>query len=93
MSLFEVQNDKFRASAGVFITNKDRNAVLVFEKILEKGSRRLPQGGIKVGEKSLDGAYRELNEETGIQKKDLKFIGEYPELITYEYPEHLRTKE
>ena len=92
MLLFEAQDDKFRASAGAFITNKDRTAVLAFERISKKGSRQLPQGGIKVGEKPLEGVYRELNEETGIQKKDLKFIGEYPELITYELPERLRSK-
>jgi putative (di)nucleoside polyphosphate hydrolase len=92
MLLFEAKDDKFRASAGAFITNKERTAVLAFERISRKGSRQLPQGGIKIGEKSLDGIYRELYEETGIERKDLKLIDQYPDLITYELPERLRSK-
>lgn len=92
MLLFEAPDDKFRASAGAFITNKKKTAVLAFERISRKGSRQLPQGGIKIGEKPLDGIYRELYEETGIRKLELKLIGEYPDLITYELPERLRSK-
>jgi putative (di)nucleoside polyphosphate hydrolase len=92
MILFEKPDDKFRASAGAFITNKERTAVLAFERITRKGSRQLPQGGIKIGEKPLDGIYRELFEETGIKRCDLKLISEYPELITYELPDRLRSK-
>jgi 8-oxo-dGTP pyrophosphatase MutT (NUDIX family) len=77
--LFEGPDDKFRASAGAFITNKERTAVLAFERMSRKGSRQLPQGGIKIYEKPIDGIYRELKEETGIEAKDLLLIGEYPE--------------
>ena len=76
---FESQDDKFRTSVGAFIINKDRNAVLAFERKTYKGSRQLPQGGIKIYEKPIDGIYRELEEETGIEAKDLLLLGEYPE--------------
>jgi 8-oxo-dGTP pyrophosphatase MutT (NUDIX family) len=79
MLLFEGPDDKFRASAGAFITNKERTAVLAFERINRKGSRQLPQGGIKIYETPVDGIYRELNEETGLEPKDLILLGEYPE--------------
>ncbi|PID83352.1 RNA pyrophosphohydrolase [Candidatus Campbellbacteria bacterium] len=92
MLLFEGPDDKFRASAGAFITNKERTAVLAFERISRKGSRQLPQGGIKIYEKPVDAIYRELKEETGLESKDLLLIGEYPEWITYELPERLRSK-
>ena len=77
--LFEAPDDKFRSSAGAFITNKERTAVLAFERMTRKGSRQLPQGGIKIYETPIDGIYRELKEETGIETKDLLLIGEYPE--------------
>jgi len=92
MLLFEAPDDKFRASAGAFITNKSRNAVLAFERLNRKGSRQLPQGGIKIYETPIEGIYRELYEETGIEAKDLVLLGEYPEWITYELPNNLRSK-
>lgn len=90
--LFEAPDDKFRASAGAFIVNKERTAVLTFERLTRKGSRQLPQGGIKIHETPINGIYRELNEETGLEPKDLRLIGEYPEWITYELPSRLRSK-
>ena len=92
MLLFEAPDDKFRASAGAFIINKERNAVLAFERINRKGSRQLPQGGIKLYETPVDGIYRELNEETGLEPEDLILLGEYPDWMTYVLPEKLRSK-
>ena len=79
MTIFELPDDRFRTSVGAFIVNKDRTAVLAFERISRKGSRQLPQGGVKVHESPLDGIYRELIEETGITKDFLILIDEYPE--------------
>ncbi len=86
------KDDKFRASCGAFIVNKNRQAVLSFERKGLPGSRQLPQGGVKVYETPLDGIYRELEEETGIKRKDLKLIGEYPEWVVYVLPEKFRSK-
>ena len=87
-----MRDDKFRASCGAFIVNKKRNAVFTFERRGLAGSRQLPQGGIKVYETPLEGIYRELEEETGIKRKDLKLIGEYPDWIVYILPERFRSK-
>ena len=86
------KDDKFRASCGAFIVNKKRTAVLSFQRSGVNGSRQLPQGGIKIYEDPLDGVYRELLEETGIEKKQLKQLGEYPEWLIYELPEDHRSK-
>ncbi len=76
---FDSPDDKFRVSAGAFIVNRERTAVLAFERKTRKGSRQLPQGGVKIYETPIDGIYRELKEETGIEPQDLLLIGEYPE--------------
>jgi putative (di)nucleoside polyphosphate hydrolase len=73
------KDDKFRASCGAFIVDKNRQAVLSFERVGLPNSRQLPQGGVKVYETPLDGIYRELEEETGIKRNELKLIGEYPD--------------
>ena len=92
MFVFEPPDDKFRASVGVFIVNKQRTAVLTFQRVNYKGSRQFPQGGIKIYEQPLDAAYRELYEETGIKESQLKHLGEYPEWITFELPKKYRSK-
>jgi len=92
MFTLELRDDKFRSSVGAFIINKSRNAVLTFEREVYKGSRQIPQGGIKIYEEPIDGIYRELYEETGIEKKDLILLGEYPGWLTFELPEKFRSK-
>lgn len=92
MFLFESLDDKFRASVGAFILNKQRTAILTFERIGHKGSRQLPQGGVKIYELPVNGVYRELFEETGLIESDLILLGEYPEWITFELPEKFRSK-
>ncbi len=88
----EKEDDKFRASCGAFIVNKNRGAVLSFERKENRGSRQLPQGGVKIGEDPNEGVYRELYEETGIKKDDLNFLGSYPAWLIYELPEEFQSK-
>ena len=47
----------------------------------------MPQGGVDDGENFLSAAYRELEEETSINKVEL--IKELDGMITYELPKHL----
>ena len=47
----------------------------------------MPQGGVDDGEKPIDAAYRELEEETGM--KNLEFIKEIEGTTIYELPERL----
>ena len=53
MFILESPDDKFRASVGVFIVNKQRTAVLTFQRVNYKGSRQFPQGGIKIYEQAF----------------------------------------
>ena len=50
----------------VLVVDKERNLVLL-EKRADNGLYSLPGGSIDLGEKVLDGARRELLEETGIE--------------------------
>ena len=53
--------------------NKDKNRVLMCKrrKLPYQGMINFPGGKIEEGESGLDGAYRELWEETGIRKEDI----------------------
>jgi putative (di)nucleoside polyphosphate hydrolase len=81
----------FRAGAGAMIVN-DQGHVLAIERADIAGAWQLPQGGLDEDEDPLDAAYREIAEETGIEKADLEFIRACPEPLAYELPAAARSK-
>lgn len=80
-----MNSEAFRANVGIVLM-KDQK-VFIFERIDISDAWQLPQGGIDVGETPIETAYRELAEETGLQREDVTFIAEYPDWLVYEFPE------
>jgi putative (di)nucleoside polyphosphate hydrolase len=81
----------FRAGAGAVIID-GRGMVLALERAGIKGAWQLPQGGLKKGEEPLDAAYREIEEETGIVKRNLELLATAPEPLVYELPPDARSE-
>ena len=81
----------FRANVGAVITNGS-GEVLAFERSDIKGAFQLPQGGLEEGEDPLDAVYREIEEETGIDRSKLTYAAEHPEWLAYELSKETRTK-
>ena len=80
-------NLPLRSGVGIVVLNKD-NKVLVAKRIDNpKNFWQMPQGGVDDGEKFIEAAYRELDEETNI--KSVELIKELDGTITYELPNHL----
>ncbi len=52
----------------------------------------MPQGGLDIGEQPIDGALRELWEETGIQGSQVELIAEHPDWLAYEWPADVRDR-
>src|SRR3954471_15974588 len=50
---------------------------------------QMPQGGLDKGEDPLEGAYRELEEETGISRDLVELVVQAEEELTYDLPEDL----
>lgn len=50
---------------------------------------QMPQGGLDPGESPLEGAYRELEEETGISRDLVEIIAQAKEELLYDLPEDL----
>ncbi|MEA3030785.1 MAG: putative (di)nucleoside polyphosphate hydrolase [Sphingomonadales bacterium] len=50
---------------------------------------QMPQGGLDPGEEELEGAYRELEEETGITRDLVEIVARAPEELLYDLPEDL----
>ena len=76
-----------RDGVGIIVLNKE-NKIFVARRIDNpKNFWQMPQGGVDKGEDLLSAAYRELEEETSINKVEL--IKEIEGTITYELPKHL----
>lgn len=79
----------FRAGVVAVVVNS-RGDVLAFERGDVPDAWQLPQGGIDVGERPEDAAWRELGEETALGKDDVELVAEHPAWVVYEFPDEVR---
>jgi len=81
----------FRANVVAIVTNST-GQIMAFERGDTPGAWQLPQGGVDDDESVIDAAWRELREETGLRKRDVKLIKEHPDWTAYEWPDGRRKK-
>ncbi len=81
----------FRAGVGAVIADHS-GRVLALERSDYRGAWQLPQGGLEKGETPVDGVFREIEEETGLKRRSLKLVTQYPELLVYELPRNAQSK-
>ena len=80
-------NLPLRKGVGVALLNNN-NKIFVAKRIDNPNDFwQMPQGGIDIGEKPLEAAFRELKEETSI--KSVKLIRQINDEITYYLPDSL----
>ena len=81
--------DLYRPGVGVMLVNSER-MVWVGQRLdstLE--AWQMPQGGLDPGETPLEGALRELEEETGLRRELIEIVIQAQEEMTYDLPEDL----
>ncbi|MGZ8286691.1 MAG: RNA pyrophosphohydrolase [Allosphingosinicella sp.] len=79
----------YRPAAGIMLLNAE-GRVWVGQRLdstLE--AWQMPQGGLDEGEDSLEGALRELEEETGISRDKVEIVARHGEALHYDLPEAL----
>jgi putative (di)nucleoside polyphosphate hydrolase len=79
----------YRPAAGVMLLNRD-GKVWVGQRLdstLE--AWQMPQGGLDKGEDPIEGALRELEEETGISRELVEIVARCPVELTYDLPDDL----
>ncbi len=63
---------------------------MAFQRADRSDQWQLPQGGIDRGESPVEGAWRELKEETGLGPNHVRLVDEHPEWTVYEWPEDIK---
>lgn len=79
----------FRAGVVAVVRRAD-GCVMAFERSDLTGEWQLPQGGIESGETAEQAAWRELREETGLTKQEVRLVDEHATWTVYEWPTALR---
>lgn len=75
----------FRANVGIIIANQSRE-LLWARRTSSNDAWQFPQGGINPGETPLVAAYRELFEEVGLRRQDVKLLGQTRSWLRYHLP-------
>jgi putative (di)nucleoside polyphosphate hydrolase len=79
----------YRPAVGVMLFN-DEGKVWVGQRLDNAlDAWQMPQGGLDEGEAPLEGALRELEEETGISRERVEIVARAPEELYYDLPEDL----
>ena len=82
----------FRAGV-VAVVRRSDGQVMAFERADSPGAWQLPQGGIESGESPEQAVWRELWEETGLTKRDVRLVEQPPHWTIYEWPPAMRTSD
>lgn len=79
----------YRPAAGVMLLNRE-GKVWVGQRLDNKlEAWQMPQGGLDADESPLEGALRELEEETGIARALVEILARCPVELTYDLPPDL----
>ena len=79
----------YRPAVGVMLINRERKVWVGQRLDSTLEAWQMPQGGLDPGESPLDGAYRELEEETGIPRRLVELVDQAKEELTYDLPDDL----
>lgn len=79
----------YRSNVGIMMVN-EKGFVFVGQRLdNNQNAWQMPQGGIDAGEDPETAAYRELLEETGVKKQDIRFLASSSQWLSYDLPEDL----
>ncbi|WON76022.1 RNA pyrophosphohydrolase [Serratia sp. UGAL515B_01] len=82
-----IDDDGYRPNVGIVICN--RQGQVLWARRFGQHSWQFPQGGINPGETPEQAMYRELFEEVGLSKKDVRILASTRSWLRYKLPKRL----
>lgn len=82
-----IDDDGYRPNVGIVICN--RQGQVLWARRFGQHSWQFPQGGINAGETPEQAMYRELFEEVGLSKKDVRILALTRNWLRYKLPKRL----
>lgn len=82
-----IDDDGYRPNVGIVICN--RQGQVVWARRYGQHSWQFPQGGINPGESAEQAMYRELFEEVGLGRKDVRILTSTRNWLRYKLPKRL----
>ncbi len=79
-----IDSEGFRANIGIIVCNDFGN--LLWTRRIGQNSWQFPQGGVDAGESSEQALFRELKEEIGLDRQDVKILGSTKNWLKYRLP-------
>ncbi|RBP49846.1 RNA pyrophosphohydrolase [Arenicella xantha] len=80
-------NDGYRPNVGIIICNNQGQ--LFWARRVNQDGWQFPQGGVSRNESLVEAMYRELQEETGLQKEQVRLVAHTKEWLRYDLPRRL----
>jgi putative (di)nucleoside polyphosphate hydrolase len=82
----------YRPAVGVMLLNREGKVWVGQRLDSSLEAWQMPQGGLDEGEDAVEGALRELGEETGIGRDKVEIVARHGEALYYDLPEDLAGK-
>lgn len=79
-----IDDDGYRPNVGIVICN--RQGQVMWARRFGQHSWQFPQGGINPGESAEQAMYRELFEEVGLSRKDVRILASTRNWLRYKLP-------
>lgn len=90
--MIDITTLPYRSAAGIMLLNADGQAWVGQRIDTTQEAWQMPQGGLDPGEAPLDGALRELEEETGIARSLVEIVARAERELLYDLPADLAGK-
>ena len=84
-----IDSDGFRPNVGIMLTNGE-GQLLWARRVGGQNAWQFPQGGIQRNESPEQALFRELHEEVGLQKQDVRILARTRGWLRYRLPKRLQ---
>ncbi len=85
-----VDKDGYRKNVGIIVCNHARQ--VLWARRSRHDGWQFPQGGVEPDESPHEAAFRELYEELGLARKDVKLLGRTGSWLRYDVPHEIRLR-